>query len=156
MRRSVATSSVTSLRRWSPGVVRLVDELVDGGALVLLYLVELAAELGHAAVGVALGEHLGPAAAELVEQVPQSRDLVAVGGVEAAAQEAAERVVEVTAGEQVVGQAGEQVVGIEVGELLGAVPFRVVVADAHRWPPCALAALTCGRGRAPGRPRRPC
>ena len=118
--------------------MRLLDELVDGGPLVLLYLVELAGELGHAAVGVALGQHLGPAAAELVEQVAQSRHLVAVGGVEAAAQEPPERVVEVTAGEEVVGEAGQQVVGVEVGELLGAVPFRVVVADAHR-----CASLAC-------------
>ena len=88
-------------------------------------------ELGHAAVGVALGQHLGPAAPQLVEHVAQPRHLLAVGVAEAAAQEAAQRVVEVAAGQEVVGEAGQQVVGVEVGELLGAVPFRVVVAGAH-------------------------
>ena len=142
------------------GALRVLDELVDGGPLVLLYLVELAAELGHAAVGIALGQHLGAAPAELVEQVPQTRHLVAVGGAEAAAQQAPECVIEVTAGEEVVGEPGQQVVGVEVGELLGAVPFAVVVAGAHvsasLRPSSSPRALTCARDRAPGRRRRPC
>ena len=41
MRRSVATSSVTSARRSSPEARGLLHELVDGGALVGLDLVEL-------------------------------------------------------------------------------------------------------------------
>ena len=45
----------------------------------------------------------------------------------ARSQQAAQRVVEVAAGQEVVGQARQQVVGVEVGELLGAVPPRVVV-----------------------------
>ena len=107
----------------------LLDQVVDGGALVLLDLVELAGQLGHAAVGVALGQHLLAAPApQLVEQVAQPGHLVAVGGAEAAAQEPAERVVEVTARQEVVGEPGQEVVGIEVGELLGAVPLGVVVA----------------------------
>ncbi len=113
-------------------VVRvLVHELVDGGALVLLNLVELAGELGHAAVRVALGQHFGPPPPQLVEHVAQARHLLAVGVAEAAAQQAPQRVVEVAPGQEVVGEPGQQVVGIEVGELLGAVPFRVVVAGAH-------------------------
>ena len=132
--------------------VRLLHELVDGGALVLLDLVELPRELGHAAVGVALGEHLLAAAAQLVEEVSQAGDLVAVGSVEAAAQETTQRVVEVTAGEEVVGEPRQEVVGVEVGELLGAVPFRVVVAGAHGLVP----GLTCARGRGRGRRTRPC
>ena len=131
MRRSVATSSVTSPAAFVARVVRLLDQIVDGGALVLLYLVELAGELGHAAVGVALGQHLGPPAPQLLEHVAQARDLLPVGVAEAAAQETAQRVVEVAAGQEVVGEAGQQVVGVEVGELLGAVPFRIVVAGAH-------------------------
>ena len=127
--------------------VRLVDELVDGGPLVLLYLVELPCELRHAAVGIALGQHLGPAAAELVEQVPQARHLVAVAGVEAAAQEPPQRVVEVTTREQVLGEAGEQLVRIEVGEFLGAVPFRVVVAILTGAPPVSVPAALYLRPR---------
>ena len=79
----MATSSVTCCRRSSPDVAHVVDQLVDGGAFVLLYLVELLRELDHAAVGVTLGEHLGAAPSELVEQVAQSGDLVAVGCTEA-------------------------------------------------------------------------
>src|SRR6185312_12347334 len=96
-------------------------------------------------------EHLLAAASQLVEEVPQSLDLVAVGGPEPTAQQPPERVVEVTAREQVVGQSGEEVVGIEVGEVLGAVPFRVVVAGAAHG-----RRSTCGRGRGRGPPRRPC
>ena len=94
-----------------------------------------AGDLGHAAVGVALGQHLGAAAAQLLEQVAQPGHLLAVGRAHAAAQQPAQRVVEVAARQQVVGQAGQQVVGVEVGELLGAVPLRVVVAGAS--PACA-------------------
>ncbi len=111
--------------------VRLLDQVVDGGPLVLLYLVELGGELRHATVGVALRQHFGTAATELVEHVAQSWHLLAVGVAEAASEEAPQRVVEVTAGQQVVGEPGQQVVGVEVGELLGAVPFRIVVAGAH-------------------------
>ena len=110
--------------------VRVLDQLVDGGALVLLDLVELSAQLGHAAVGVALGQHLGAPAPQLLEQVAQPGHLLAVGAAVAAAQQAAQRVVEVTAGQEVVGQAGQEVVGVEVGELLGAVPPGVVEVDA--------------------------
>ena len=109
----------------------LLDQVVDGGPLVLFDVVELAAQLGQAPVGVALGQHFRPAPAQLLEQVAQTGHLLAVGRLEARAQEAAQRVVEVTAGEQVVGQARQQVVGVEVGELLGAVPLGIVVADAH-------------------------
>ena len=49
--------------------VRVLDQLVDGGALVLLYRVELLGELGHAAVRVALGQHFGAATPQLVEHV---------------------------------------------------------------------------------------
>jgi hypothetical protein len=111
--------------------VGLLDQVVDGGPLVLLYLVELRGELRHAAVGVALGQHFGAAAAELVEHVAQPGHLLAIGVAEAASEEAPQRVVEVTAGEEVVGEPGQQVVGVEVGEFLGAVPFRIVVAGAH-------------------------
>ena len=126
----------------------LLDQIVDGGALVLLYLVELAGELGHAPVGVALGQHLGAATPQLVEHVAQTRHLLAVGVAEPAPQQAAQRVVEVTVGQQLVGEAGQQVVGIEVRELLGAVPFEVVVAGAH-----GRAVLSVSVGRAYLRPR---
>ena len=112
-------------------VARLVHELVDGGALVLLNLVELAGELGHAAVRVALGQHFGAPSAQLVEHVAQARHLLAVGVAEAAPQQSPQRVVEVAPREEVVGEAGQQVVRIEVGELLGAVPLRIVVPGAH-------------------------
>ena len=131
------------------GVVRLLHQLVDGGPLVLLYLVELAGQLGHASVGVALGQHLGAPAPQLLEHVAQPRHLLAVGVAEAAAQQAAQRVVEITPGEEVVGEAGQQVVGVEVGEFLGAVPFRIVVAGAHRCvvpPPCLLTPAVEGAG----------
>ncbi len=127
----MATSSVTSVRRWSPEFARLLDEFVDGEALLELNLVELLRELGHASVGIALGQHLGAPAPQLVEHLTQAGDLLAVGIAEAPAQHAAQRVVEVAPGQQVVGEGRQQVVGIEVGELLGAVPFRVVVAGAH-------------------------
>ena len=83
------------------------------------------------AVGVALGQQLGPAPPELLEQVAQAHDLLAVGRAHAAAQQPPQGVVEVAAGQQVVGQAGQQVVGVEVGELLRAVPAPVVVAGGH-------------------------
>ncbi len=145
--------------------VRLLDQLVDGGALVLLDLVELSAQLGHAAVGIALGQHLGAPAPQLLEQVAQAGHLLAVGAAVAAAQQAAQRVVEVAAGQQVVGQAGQEVVGVEVGELLGAVPPGVVEVDAAHglfgWGHRLIGSLgssvpTCARGRGRGRPRRPC
>ena len=134
----------------------LLDQVVDGVALVLLDLVELAGQFGHAAVGVALGQHLGGAGAQLVEQVAQPRHLVAVGGAEAAAQEPAQGVVEVTARQQVVGEAGQQVVGVEVGELLGAVPFGVVVLDAHAPLRPSSPRPICARGRGREPPTRPC
>ena len=67
----------------------------------------------------------------MLEQVPQSGHLVAVGSAEPAAKQPAQRVIEVAAGQEVVGEARQQLVGVEVGELLGAVPFRVVVVGAH-------------------------
>ena len=135
--------------------VRLLDQVVDGGALVLLYLVELRRELGHAAVGVALGQHLGAAASQLVEHVAQPRHLLAVGVAEAAPEEAPQRVVEVTAGEEVVGEAGQQVVGVEVGEFLGAVPFRNS-RSGRSWVCPASCGLTCARGRGRVPRTRPC
>ena len=77
----------------------LVEQLVDGRPLVLLDVVELAGQLGHAAVGVALGQHLGPAPPQLVEQVAQPGHLLAVGRLEARPQQAPQSVVEVAAGQ---------------------------------------------------------
>ena len=90
--------------------------------------------LGHPAqlaVGVALLEQLGPAAAQPVEQLAQPRSRSPVGRPHAAAEQPAQGVVEVAPGQQLVGQLGQQLVGVEVEQLLGAVPTAVVVAGGH-------------------------
>ncbi len=122
---------MTSARRSSPEDCRLLHELVDGRPLFRLDLVEAGCDLRHVAVGIAFGQELGPAAAQLLDQVPQAGDLLAVRRAHPRTHQAAEGVVEVALFEEFVGQAGQQVVDVEVGELLGAVPPRVVVPCRH-------------------------
>ncbi len=109
----------------------LVFELIDGGALVGDDLVQLGRKLGHAPVGIAFGQHLGPPLAQLLQEIDQPGDLLAVSGAHSRTQEAAQRVVEIATRQEVLGQTGQEVVRIEVDELLGAVPLGVVVAGAH-------------------------
>ena len=121
----------------------LLEQIVDGRPLVTLDLVELAGQVGHASVGIAFGQHLGTALAELLEQIAQARHVLTVGPVEPPAQEPPQCVVEVPSRQEVVGESGQQLISVEVGEFLRAVPRRVVVSDAHpRGTPPERSAMT--------------
>ena len=109
-------------------------ELLDAGALLGQHLLEL---LGHLAVRtaeVAPVQLLLPFQAELVEQVAQALDLLAVGGVPPPVEHPLQCLVQVAVGQQVVGQLGEHRVGVVDEGLLGAVPTAVVEPPGHPRP----------------------
>ena len=57
---------------------RLLHQLVDGRPLLRFDLVEAGRDLRHVTVGISLGQELRPAAAQLLDQIPQAGDLLAV------------------------------------------------------------------------------
>ena len=126
MRRSVATSSVTSWRRSSPEAWASASEFFDGGALFGQDLLELLGELAMAPPGSPRSSS-PPAPAQLVQQVPQPLDLLAVGRARAPVEHPPQRVVEVAVGQEVVGELGQERVGVVDQRILGPVPPSVVV-----------------------------
>ena len=111
MRRSVATSSVTSARRSSPEVRASSSSSSMAARSSDSISSSLAPISAMRPSGSPSASMLGPAAAQLLEQVAQPGNLLPVGRAHARTQQAAQGVVEVAAGQQVVGQAGQQVVG---------------------------------------------
>ena len=72
--------------------------------------------------------------AQPFEEVAQSLHLLAVGGAPTAVEHSLERLVEVTVGEQVVGQLREDRVGVLDEGLLGPVPLTVEEPPGHPRP----------------------
>ena len=134
IRRSAATSSVTSWRRWSPESRASASSCSMPMRSSASDLLEL---LGHLAVGTAQVtpvELLLPLEAQLVEQVAQPLDLLAVGGPPPPVEHALQRLVQVAVGQQVVGQLREDGVGVVDERVLGAVPPPVVEPPGHPRP----------------------
>ncbi len=104
------------------GVLGLLLQLVDGGALLVDHLVEGLGDPVHLGVGAALLQQLLAPLAHALDHLAHAHDPFAVAGPHPAAHEPAQRVVQVAARQQVVGELGQQVVGVEVAPLLGAVP----------------------------------
>ena len=134
MRRSAATSSVTSWRRWSPE-----SRASDSSCSIPMRssastCFEL---LGHLSVGapqVAAVQLLLPLEAQLVEQFAQTLDLLAVGGPPPPVEHPLQRLVQVAVGQQVVGQLGQHRVGVVDERVLRPVPSSVVEPPGHPRP----------------------
>ena len=125
MRRSAATSSVISWRRWSPDWRASSTRLSMPGPLLVD---DVAQPLGDVLVGAAqvvAVEHLPPALAEPFEDLAHAGDPLAVAVREAALHEALQGLVEVAVVEELVGELAEDVVGVELEADLGAIPLGV-------------------------------
>ena len=104
------------------GLGGLAGHLGQRGPLLFDDLSEGVGDLVVDAAQVVVLEHLPTPLAELLHGLPQARQVLAVGGVEARLQHAAQGGVEVTVVQQVVGDLGHHLVGPELEALLGAVP----------------------------------
>ena len=116
------------------GVAGVRLQPLDAEALLAQHVLELLGDLGVGAAEVTLLEQLLAFDPELVEQVAQSLDLFAVGGLPPPVEHALQRLVQVAVGQQVVGQLLEDGVGVVGRRLLGAVPPPVVVPPGHPRP----------------------
>lgn len=104
---------------------RVVETLVDGGALHLEDLVEAVLDVVHDGREVVLVELATTLLAELLEEVAEALKAVAHGVAHAALEQVAHGVLEVAEVHEVVGERLEDFVGIEGRDLLRAVPFAV-------------------------------
>src|SRR5690606_13118859 len=104
------------------GLARLAGQLVEALALQVHHLAQALGDLLVDAPEVVLLQALLALLAEPLHEVPQPHDVVALAVAEALLHEAAQRRVEVTVVEQVVGDLLEDGVGVEVEADLRAVP----------------------------------
>ncbi len=109
-------------------------EPLDAEPLLGQHLLELLGDLAVGAAEVTAVELLLALEPQLVEQVAQSLDLLAVRGPPPPVEHALERLVQVAVGQQVVGQLRQDGVGVVGQRLLGPVPPPVVEPPGHPRP----------------------
>ena len=126
MLRSIADSRAFSARRSSPErgglLLGLAHGVVDGVALLVDDVVELAGDLVVDAAEVEAVEPVLALLAQLLEQLADALEAVAVAVAQALVHHPAQRRVDVAVVEQLVGQLLEQGVAVELEALLRAVP----------------------------------
>ena len=150
--RSLAVASASSWRRSVAAVAGLADLVVEGLALLVDDVAQLLRDVVVDATEVVLLEQVGAAPAQLLHQLAQALQPLAVAITEAALHHAAQGVVEVAVVQQVVGDLLQDAVGVQLEADLRPVPAGVREPACHgpRVPPPA----GCRRAPAAHRPVR--
>ena len=128
----------------------------ERGPLLVDDLPELVGDLVVDPAEVVVLEHLPALLAQAFHDLPQALEVLAVGGVEARLEHAAQGGVEVAVVQQVVGDLRHDLVGAELEADLGAVPARVAEPGSSRIAPEERHRPSPALGRWRGRRRLPC